>query len=598
VSAHGNGSSAITALATLVRSGLAAVVVAVAVVGVIGATARPAGAHNTFVSSDPADGAQLTGAPSQVTLLFTGDVPLDSVSGELIDPTGARTDLAGWAHGVTGSNEVTAPLPVLGDGAHTIRWRLVAADGHVVSGRIEITIAATPVTTAAAPTVAADAAPTTAAPSTTTEPEAVTAATSDGGSWTTPSPIGWALRSGSYLGIATVGGLVAFGALVWPGAWAQPLVRSALRIGFVVALASAVLQLLTLAADVSGDAPWSAFGSIGDALELDAGRALAFRIVLLVVIGALIAMRPFPTTSAEWGLLGILVALLLWTWALAGHASSQRWSLLGVPLDVAHHAAAATWLAGLAVMTFVAIRTSSSEELVDRVGRFSQVAALSVAVIVGTGVVQSFRLLGSPAELFTSGHGRLLLFKLVLVAGMLAMANVNRQRVARRFGSAATTTRAAVENLRRAVRTELVTGLAVIGVTAALVVSQPAVAENATAEAESAATTTTTTTLDPVTSTTTAQTSPPATAAPTTAPPTTAAPCTVTELLGPGATGAEVECLQQALVANGATDLAVTGTYDDATGVAVRNVQAAEGLDIDGLVGAATAAALGIAPEG
>ena len=52
--------------------------------------ASPAAAHNTLLSSDPADGAALTELPTQMTLVFDKSVPLDTLSIELIDATVAQ----------------------------------------------------------------------------------------------------------------------------------------------------------------------------------------------------------------------------------------------------------------------------------------------------------------------------------------------------------------------------------------------------------------------------------------------------------------------------------------------------------------------------
>ncbi len=70
--------------------------------------------------------------------------------------------------------------------------------------------------------------------------------------------------------------------------------------------------------------------------------------------------------------------------------------------------------------------------------------------------------------------------------------------------------------------------------------------------------------------------------------------CEATPVLAPGATGADVRCLQYSLLMRG-YDVAYTGTYDDATEDAVRAYQGANPpLSVDGRAGSQTLLALGI----
>jgi hypothetical protein len=78
----------------------------------------------------------------------------------------------------------------------------------------------------------------------------------------------------------------------------------------------------------------------------------------------------------------------------------------------------------------------------------------------------------------------------------------------------------------------------------------------------------------------------------------TSAGCTITSRdLRLGASGADVTCLQQALVAKGYLTEAPTGQYDNATFSAVNKMQKEKDLFVDGLVGRETALALDIWPD-
>jgi putative copper export protein len=77
----------------------------------------------------------------------------------------------------------------------------------------------------------------------------------------------------------------------------------------------------------------------------------------------------------------------------------------------------------------------------------------------------------------SSDHGRILLLKLVVLAGMLALADRNRRRVRSRFRSSEAATPTVRGALRRAMGAEAALGMAVLAITAALVVTAPNVSD-------------------------------------------------------------------------------------------------------------------------
>jgi len=155
----------------------------------------------------------------------------------------------------------------------------------------------------------------------------------------------------------------------------------------------------------------------------------------------------------------------------------MRWPVVGVATDVAHHAAAAAWIAGLAIVGWIVIPKTAPNVLVPAVRRFSRLAAVSVAVLVVTGLAQSLRLIGNPTNLFDNNHGKYLALKIVVLAVMLAFANVNRGRVETRLNDA-TTLGPHVGALRQAIAVEFAIGLAIVAITAAMVVSPPATSQS------------------------------------------------------------------------------------------------------------------------
>lgn len=563
--------------------------------------ASPVSAHNTLLTSDPAEGAVLSASPAQVTLVFAKSVPLETLSIEIIDSSGVRTDLANSAHGPNGDAEVVTPLPSLPPGAVTLRWRLVGSDGHAITGRVNFSIAAP--TTVPPTTVPATTVPATTIPTETTSPElavpstvaptlapvtvpATSSADTGGGfqePWSTSAAVRWFFRFGSYVAIMIIGGVLATTAFVWNGAWNRPVIRKAVAWSLAATLFGAIAQLLIIASDIKATPPWASLDGVSAAFSTDAGVAFAIRIVLVVALAWSIFVARTASDESRWIISVVLLVLLFATWAFAGHSRSMRWSLIGVPVDVAHHAAAAAWIGGLAIIGMVAIKECSKEELIQTVSHFARLASTAVTVIVITGIVQAIRLVGSPAQLFAANHGKYLILKVVVLGAMLKVADINRQRVNRRLRSAATASRLVVGNLRRAMGTEFAVGVLIVAVTAAMVVSPPAVAEDDSQASESNASSTTVVDLS----------------ASSTTSPTTAAVITCALSGTPirlGDAGPDVECLQQALRASGFLVGEATGDFDAATDLAVRALQTQQGLEVDGIVGQITASALGIWP--
>jgi methionine-rich copper-binding protein CopC len=128
-------------------------------------TALPAQAHDSLVSTSPAEGETITTDPGEVSLTLTGaPQSSDALQTTIIEVT------AGDGHPAS-SGEVTIDGPVISTGvelehadSYTVDWRTVSADGHPIEGSYIFTYApdgesVTPATTG--PTTATDpAAPT------------------------------------------------------------------------------------------------------------------------------------------------------------------------------------------------------------------------------------------------------------------------------------------------------------------------------------------------------------------------------------------------------------------------------------------------------
>ncbi len=258
-------------------------------------------------------------------------------------------------------------VPPLKPGRTIVRWKLVGADGHAVAGTITFMIAGS-------------------APTDTSAVDVPAVQGSNGEPWVAPWALQWLFRYGSYLAMLVVAGIVLTEAFVWRGALDSDVLRRCVVAGIATVAFAAVGQLLFIASDING------FGSWRAALRTDAGRAFLVRIVLLAAVAVLLYVQMNISKFVRDVAVASVFTLLFGTWAYAGHSRSMRWPVIGVPLDIAHHMAAAAWLGGLGILTFVVVPTEERDTVVDSVRRFADVAAASVAIIAATGAVQSIRL--------------------------------------------------------------------------------------------------------------------------------------------------------------------------------------------------------------
>jgi copper resistance protein C len=112
----------------------AAAVLAAALTVVV-ATTAPAGAHTTLTSSDPRKGATVT-SPRQIRLTFGDPVRFTGVV--VLDAKGGHHE-SGKPQAV--DNQVTEQVAgVLVPGVYTVGWRVVAPDGHPVTGEYTFTV--------------------------------------------------------------------------------------------------------------------------------------------------------------------------------------------------------------------------------------------------------------------------------------------------------------------------------------------------------------------------------------------------------------------------------------------------------------------------
>jgi copper transport protein len=446
--------------------------------GFLLALLAPAGAlaHARLEGTSPPQGATVKQEPAAV--VFSFDEPVEGNFGavRVYDSKGERVDEGDAFHPNGEGPKLGVHLkPGLPDGSYTATYRVVSADGHIVSSGYVFSIGK------------AGRAPT----------ETVAELLGGQGSGPTTETAFGLARGIEYLAIALgVGGFV-FLLLVWTPALAglggdgeaerrflrrlRLLLWGAAALGILGAAGSIVLE----GAEAAGVSGFSALKAtiVEETLETRFGTVWGLAFLAWVLFAAalplLLGRRRARLTLA------VPLAYLVLAPALGGHASTQSPVGLNFPVNVVHVSAMAVWLGGLATL-LVAVPAATralepparSRLLAAALGRFSQLALIAVSAILLTGVIQAYVYVRHPGDLLSTGYGRAVLAKFLLVLVVIGFAAYNRRRsvpALKRIAASGETPGRAGVMLRRALRAEVALLLVVIGVTAALASYAPPV---------------------------------------------------------------------------------------------------------------------------
>jgi copper transport protein len=176
--------------------------------------------------------------------------------------------------------------------------------------------------------------------------------------------------------------------------------------------------------------------------------------------------------------------------ALSGHGSSQSPVAINFPVNAIHVGAMAVWLGGLAALLLVlpaATRAAASPAdrgrlLAGPLARFSALALGAVALLMATGLIQAYVYVRHLGDLLSTGYGRAVLAKFLLLLCVIGVAAYNRRTSVPRLEAIAERGESPGRPgvlLRRAVRAEVALLVVVLGVTAALAGYAPPVSAQA-----------------------------------------------------------------------------------------------------------------------
>ncbi|MCB9423082.1 MAG: copper resistance protein CopC/CopD [Ardenticatenaceae bacterium] len=381
-----------------------------------------ASAHAYLVRSDPAANDILDSAPATMRLWFSEPVSAAFSGARLLSAGGQATDVTSYVDS-TDSTLLVVNLPELSQGVYSLRWAVhSAADGHLTQGLIVFGIGqGADLGTATA--VATD----TAVP----WPEII---------------LRWLIFSfyAGLIGAFAVTYLV-LNPDVQPDAIAV-VQRAAQKRILELAWWSSLLALAAGFAWVGWQAAALADSSFGSISITAAGWQWlsqtrlgylwwARQAILLIVAVNLWPQRfsstetAVPTRSGQ--LTGILLLLLLLSQSLTSHAAALTAdTAMAVAADTLHLLAASFWvgeLLALVVGLLPLVRQRADFTALVKAGwqPFGKWAALSVGILIVTGIYSTSREVGSPNAMVTTFYGRVLLLKigLVLMIGLIGAAN-------------------------------------------------------------------------------------------------------------------------------------------------------------------------------
>jgi putative copper resistance protein D len=225
----------------------------------------------------------------------------------------------------------------------------------------------------------------------------------------------------------------------------------------LTALVSAIAWYVVVTANLAERLDLSALAALAGETF---GKVWIARCALAILVVLLTLLRRPPALVMAPASLALLASI-----ALTGHTQTHAgWTGVGHMLsDAVHLTGAGVWLGGLIGLA-LALRPSAlaarGQTVAADVARFSRAAQAAVAALLVTGLINAALLIGRASGLWTSQYGRQLLVKLALVAGMLALALVNRlvltPRLVGPHGDRA------LANLRRNVLIEQALGIGVL----------------------------------------------------------------------------------------------------------------------------------------
>ena len=398
-------------------------------------------AHAILLRSDPAKGAVLNTAPTQVRMWFTESLNPTYSTARVLNGGKKRVDLNNAHVSASDATEMDVNLPPnLPPAVYVVIWRTQSAnDGHVLTGSFIFTVAN---------------------PDGSTQKITGTLPGQDSLGNTGGSATGQ--LDGPTLFSLIMVTLVELGAVFWVGAqlWRilvlqlieeqdteqqAILQRTEHRFDHLFSLPTLLLIFFANIGVLVGQALSLSGGQLAQAFSLSIlfglvsngqfghywiMRQIVLIIAMLVTAYALFAKRKTKAFTEIFSWTNLLLGLaLLIALTLSGHAAavSKNIVVLAVLSDWLHLLAASLWIGGMMYIATTYLPVIMRVPLQERISsllsvlpRYSPLAIAGVIIMTVTGPFNATTRMDSVAQLLSTTYGRILLVKVLLVAGLLA----------------------------------------------------------------------------------------------------------------------------------------------------------------------------------
>ena len=386
-------------------------------------------AHAALLQTTPVASRVVNTPPKEVALRYSEAVEPRFAIVSVTDASGSRETAGSPSRSPADADTLVVPLKRLHEGWYLVYWRVISVDGHPVRGAFTFAVGPNP---GPAPQFVIPSISETAA-----TPRLVTAR--------------W---------VAFLSMMAAIGLFVLRIVVARPMVarvsgtrlRSvtiAFGVASVVALLAIPIYVLLATAEFALRSFWS-FGALFPLVRVSAfGRGWVDLELIFALFAAAAAVaiwldrperreRSIAAVLALAGAFGAAAASLLVP-GTVGHAGQTPPRGLSLAFDWFHLVGGSVWVGGLIGLVVLAASLPAARRvagLVVCVPRFSNVAFVSVLVLIGAGIGSSVQQMPTLASLWQTSYGKALLVKIALLGAALLLASVNLLRNVPRFKAA------------------------------------------------------------------------------------------------------------------------------------------------------------------
>ncbi len=392
-------------------------------VAAAGALVLPAAAfaHAALLHTVPQASGVVNAAPKEVALTYSEAVEPRFAIVSVTDAAAHQETAGPPRRSPTNPDTLLVPLKHVSEGWYLVYWRVISVDGHPVRGAFTFAVG----------------------PNEGPLPQFVVPSTSE----TAATPKLLTARWLVFLSVMGAIGLAALRLVI-----ARPVIRRvpgtslrAVTIAFAAVSAVGLVAIPVYTQMSTADFALRSFFAFGDVIPLIRasafGRAyidlwICFALFVAATAAAIRIDRPDREQRSLAELLsgiGVLLAAgaTLLVPGLAGHAAQTAPRGLSVSLDWLHLASGSLWVGGLIGLLFLwrsLPRDVRVDGLVVVVPRFSNVAFVSVLVLIASGTWAAVLHLPTLATLWTTSYGKALLVKIVLLAAAMMLASGNLLR--------------------------------------------------------------------------------------------------------------------------------------------------------------------------